>query len=45
MANLWRCYQHPALGVRQYTPFGLSLSALHLDYSDTPSRLRQNIEF
>ena len=31
--------------VRQYTPFGFSLSALHLDPSDTPLRLRQNMGF
>ena len=31
--------------LRQYTAFGFSLSALYLDHSDTPLRLRQNMEF
>ncbi|MGN0036216.1 MAG: hypothetical protein ACI36X_03225, partial [Bacteroidaceae bacterium] len=31
--------------VRQYTPFDLSLSALHLDHSDAPLRLCQNWKF
>ena len=42
----WPIWLLSAFGLgRQYAPFGFSLIALHLDHSDTPLRLRQNMEF
>ena len=46
MTNLLRCYRLRAWScTSQYTPGAIILSALHINHSDAPSRVRQNLHF